>query len=66
MSHIFGYLRQGFVQLIEQDKQLKVVAQAEDGSEAMDLIKTRRRVADPDIFYIKRRILRFARQWESV
>ena len=43
-----------------------LIAQGNTPREAMDLIKTRRRVADPDIFYIKRRILRFARQWESV
>lgn len=31
--------------------------------EAIELIKLRRPVADPDIFYIHRRILRFAHAW---
>jgi dual specificity MAP kinase phosphatase len=42
-----------------------LIAQGHNPREAMDLIKARRRVADPDIFYIRWRILRFARQWET-
>jgi protein tyrosine phosphatase (PTP) superfamily phosphohydrolase (DUF442 family) len=34
--------------------------------EAIDLIKTQRPVADPDIFYIRSRILRFARAWHTI
>jgi hypothetical protein len=33
---------------------------------AMELIKAHRPIADPDIFYIRSRILRFARQFELV
>ncbi len=32
---------------------------------AMDLIKNHRPIADPDVFYIRRRILRFARQFKE-
>lgn len=31
--------------------------------EAMQLVKNRRREADPNIWYIRRRILRFAEEW---
>jgi protein tyrosine phosphatase (PTP) superfamily phosphohydrolase (DUF442 family) len=34
--------------------------------EAISLIKIRRPVADPDIFYIHSRILRFARAWQTI
>jgi protein-tyrosine phosphatase len=43
-----------------------LIAQGYDPHEAMALIKARRRVADPDVFYIRRRILRFAQQWSNV
>jgi len=42
-----------------------LIVQGRGPHEAMNLIKTKRRIADPDIFYIRRRILRFARQWEK-
>jgi protein tyrosine phosphatase (PTP) superfamily phosphohydrolase (DUF442 family) len=41
-----------------------LIAQGYDPREAMELIKSKRRVADPDVFYIRNRILRFARQWK--
>ena len=41
-----------------------LIAQGYSPREAMDLIKSKRRVADPGVFYIRGRILRFARQWE--
>jgi len=34
-------------------------------AEAMQLIKERRDIADPDAFYIRSRILRFARQYQT-
>jgi protein tyrosine phosphatase (PTP) superfamily phosphohydrolase (DUF442 family) len=40
-----------------------LIAQGYAPREAMDLIKSRRRVADPDIFYIRGRIMRFAKKW---
>jgi len=40
-----------------------LVAQGYDPREAMDLIKANRSIADPDAFYIRRRILRFAWSW---
>jgi hypothetical protein len=32
----------------------------------MELIKERRPIADPDIFYIRKRILRFADTWQKL
>lgn len=40
-----------------------LIAQGMDALSAMELIKSRRAVADPDAFYIRPRILRFAREW---
>jgi hypothetical protein len=34
--------------------------------DAMELIKVQRPIADPDLFYIRSRILRFAQTWESM
>ena len=42
-----------------------LIVQGYSPQEAMELIKARRPVADPDAFYIRSRILRFARQWET-
>ena len=42
-----------------------LIAQGMDALSAMELIKSRRAVADPDAFYIRPRILRFAREWLS-
>jgi protein-tyrosine phosphatase len=41
-----------------------LIAQGQEPREAMDLIKTKRWIADPDVFYIRRRILKFAEKWE--
>jgi hypothetical protein len=41
-----------------------LIAQGHSPQEAIKLIKANRPVADPGIFYIRSRILRFARQWE--
>jgi dual specificity MAP kinase phosphatase len=43
-----------------------LIALGYDPQEAMELIKLRRPVADPDIFYIRSRILRFARLWQTI
>ena len=43
-----------------------LIALGYDPDEAIELIKTQRPVADPNIFYIRSRILRFARAWESI
>ena len=40
-----------------------LIAQGHLPDEAIELIKARRSLADPDAFYIRRRILRFARQY---
>lgn len=40
-----------------------LIAQGMDALSAMELIKSRRAVADPDAFYIRPRILRFAQEW---
>jgi hypothetical protein len=40
-----------------------LIAQGYDSESAMDLIQSRRTLADPHVFYIRPRILRFARQW---
>ncbi len=42
-----------------------LVAQGQDPYDAMQLIKERRSFADPHVFYIRNRILRFAREWEN-
>jgi protein-tyrosine phosphatase len=41
-----------------------LIAQGYDVEAAMQLIKTQRIVADPHVFYIRSRILRFANQWK--
>lgn len=41
-----------------------LIAQGHSPREAMDLIKDKRRVADPDVFYIRNRILKFTKRWE--
>jgi protein-tyrosine phosphatase len=43
-----------------------LIALGYDPLEAMDLIKDRRTISDPFVFYIRSRILRFARQWVSM
>jgi len=43
-----------------------LIALGYDPDEAMELIKAQRTVADPDAFYIRSRILRFARQYETI
>jgi protein-tyrosine phosphatase len=42
-----------------------LIGQGYSPEDAMALIKSRRATADPDIFYIRRRILRFAREWQA-
>ncbi len=43
-----------------------LIAQGHSPQSAMALIKERRSKADPDAFYIRRRILLFARHWSYV
>ena len=43
-----------------------LIAMGHPPDAAMELIKARRPTADPDAFYIRSRILRFARQWQAV
>ena len=42
-----------------------LIAQGQTPAAAMTLIKERRAVADPDAFYIRGRILSFARHWSE-
>jgi len=42
-----------------------LIAEGYSADEAMDLVKDKRAVADPDVWYIKRRILRFERYWRQ-
>jgi len=42
-----------------------LIALGYDPEEAMKLIASRRKVADPQAFYIRSRILRFAQQWRA-
>jgi len=42
-----------------------LIAQGYEPEAAMKLIAERRLVADPDIYYIRSRIMEFARQWNS-
>jgi protein-tyrosine phosphatase len=41
-----------------------LIAQGHPPEVAMELIKNRRSIADPGVFYIRNRILGFARQWQ--
>ena len=41
-----------------------LIAQGHSPQEAMEMIKARRPFADPDVFYIRNRILRFAHIWD--
>jgi protein tyrosine phosphatase (PTP) superfamily phosphohydrolase (DUF442 family) len=40
-----------------------LIAQGYDPHEAIQLIKVQRPISDPDVFYIRRRIHRFGREW---
>jgi dual specificity MAP kinase phosphatase len=42
-----------------------LIAQGDDPEAAMKLIRERRRVADPYAYYIRPRILQFAREWKG-
>ena len=42
-----------------------LIALGYDPEQAIELIKRRRPIADPDVFYIRRRILRFAHAWSG-
>jgi hypothetical protein len=42
-----------------------LIAQGYKPEVAMRLVAERRRVADPHIYYIRSRILKFAREWEK-
>ena len=42
-----------------------LIAQGHEPEAAIKLVKERRAVADPDAFYIRPRILEFARQWQQ-
>jgi protein tyrosine phosphatase (PTP) superfamily phosphohydrolase (DUF442 family) len=42
-----------------------LIAQGHDPQSAMQLIKSRRPFADPYVFYIRNRILRFASRWQT-
>jgi len=42
-----------------------LIALGYDPHEAITLIKSQRPIADPDVFYIRRRILSFARVWSG-
>jgi protein-tyrosine phosphatase len=43
-----------------------LIAQGYEPEAAIELISERRLVADPNIYYIRERILQFARQWNSM
>jgi hypothetical protein len=42
-----------------------LIAQGYGPAEAMKLVAARRLVADPHIYYIRSRILRFEREWKK-
>ncbi|MGC1376754.1 MAG: hypothetical protein WA821_11035, partial [Anaerolineales bacterium] len=42
-----------------------LIAQGYEAQAAMTLIKSRRAFADPDIFYIRRQILKFEMEWNG-
>ena len=43
-----------------------LIALGYDPDEAIELIRAQRPVADPNIFYIRSRILRFAKAWQTI
>jgi hypothetical protein len=43
-----------------------LIARGYDPEEAMSLVTERRAVADPKIYYIRSRIMKFAREWEEL
>ena len=43
-----------------------LIAQGQSPEQAMELIKQNRPVADPYVFYIRNRIMRFAKKWKKV
>ncbi|MGA2488750.1 MAG: dual specificity protein phosphatase [Anaerolineales bacterium] len=43
-----------------------LIALGYDPDEAIELIKLQRPIADPNAFYIRSRILRFARAWQTI
>jgi protein-tyrosine phosphatase len=43
-----------------------LIALGYDADEAIELIKLRRPIADPDAFYIRSRIFRFAQAWQRI
>lgn len=43
-----------------------LIAQGMDTLAAMELIKSRRAIADPDAFYIRPRILKFTNEWQML
>jgi protein-tyrosine phosphatase len=43
-----------------------LIALGYDPDAAIELIKVQRPIADPEAFYIRRRILRFARAWQMI
>ena len=43
-----------------------LIALGYDPDEAIELIKAQRPIADPDAFYIRSRILRFAHAWQTI
>ncbi len=43
-----------------------LIALGYEPQRAMELIKAQRPIADPDVFYIRSRILRFARAWQGI
>lgn len=42
-----------------------LIARGYSAEDAMHLITSQRKIADPQVFYIRSRILRFARQWQA-
>jgi len=42
-----------------------LIAQGHGPEQAMELIKLHRSVADPNVFYIRNRIMRFAKRWKT-
>jgi hypothetical protein len=42
-----------------------LIARGYEPEAAMKLVEERRRVADPQIYYIRSRILKFAQEWQK-
>jgi len=62
---VLSFCRQGRHRSVAMAAAL-LIARGHSSAEAMEMLKAGRKVADPHIFYIKRQILLFEKNWKSL